>query len=372
MSKSKINYKRLDLPRLKIHIPRKKHHTPGTSPGTLHKEKKAQAETKLILVRYKKDHYEEKVFNNLSDVFELKNADGLTWISIVNFNDAEEFKKFGEHFNLHPLAMEDVFNRGQTPKLEIYDEHNFLCFHRVTKDASLSDSEIDIFFRDNLIITVVENGGDPFEQVRKRIQSLSGRHRKYGSDYLLYTILDLLVDELFPVLNSVGDEIEEIEEELLRNPTKETIHKIHDIKRKLLVLRRIVWPEREVLSQLSRNEFGFIKSSTKIYLRDIYDHTVQLIDIIETYRELTSNMIDVYLSSQSNRMNEVMKVLTIIATIFMPLSFIVGLYGMNFDPSVSPWNMPELKWYFGYPFVLTIVLFVSGGMLIYFKRKKWF
>ncbi len=369
MKKRVINFK---IPKVKIYIPRKKHHIPGTSPGTLQKEKKEHVETRIILVRYKKENFEEKEFNNLSDLFMYKNADGLLWINIVNFSDTEGFKNFGEHFNLHPLAMEDVFNRGQTTKLEIYDEHNFICFHRVTQDEDLSDNEIDIYFRDNLIITVVENGGDPFKQVRERIQSLSGRHRKYGSDYLLYSILDLFIDELFPILNSVGDEIEKIEEELLENPTKETIHKIHDIKRKLLVLRRIVWPEREVLSQLSRDELGFIKSSTKIYLRDTYDHTIQLMDIIETYRELASSMIDVYLSSESNRMNEVIKVLTIIATIFMPLSFIVGLYGMNFDPSTSPWNMPELKWYFGYPFVLTVILIISGGMFLFFKKKRWF
>ncbi|MBM4176080.1 MAG: magnesium/cobalt transporter CorA [Ignavibacteria bacterium] len=361
----------LKIPRIKIHIPRKKHHPPGTSPGTIHLKEKKKTETKVVVTRYTKDNHEELSFNNLLDVFKYKNLDGVIWINIVSFKSIDEFKKFGEHFNLHSLAMEDVFNVGQTPKLEVYDEHNFICFRQLTNEGSLSENEIDIFFLNNLIITVSENGTDPFEPIRKRIQLPSARHRKHKADYLLYTILDLLIDEMFPVLNSIGDEIEKLEDELLEDPVKETIHKIHEIKRKLLVLRRVIWPEREVLSQLYRNDRGFIKASTKIYLRDSYDHSIQLIEIIETYRELASNMIDVYLSSVSNRMNEVMKVLTIIATIFIPLSFIVGFYGMNFDTSVSPWNMPELKWYFGYPFVILIIILVSGGMLIYFKKKKW-
>ncbi len=352
---------------------RRKYHKPGTSPGTLSIDtKKSAGETKIILVQYSKDFYEELILCSLSEVYRYKDSAYIKWINIINPVDVEEFKKFGEHFNLHPLAMEDVFNRGQSPKLEVYDDHSFICFNRVKNENGFETEEVDIFFNKNWVITVVEEKDDPFEPIRKRIESLTSRHKKYEVDYLLYSILDFFIDEMFPVLNSFGDEIENIEEELLGNPTKSTIHKVHDLKRNLLALRRISWPGREVINQLSRNGTGYIKPSTKIYLRDCYDHIVQVIDIIETYRELTSNMMDIYLSSVSNRLNEVMKVLTIIATIFMPLSFIVGLYGMNFNPAVSPWNMPELNWYFGYPIILAILVMISGGMLVYFKKKKWF
>ncbi|NHJ32726.1 MAG: magnesium/cobalt transporter CorA, partial [Asgard group archaeon] len=203
------------------------------------------------------------------------------------------------------------------------------------------------------------------------IRSLKGRIRKMGADYLAYALLDAVVDNYFMILEQLGEEIEDIEEELVSKPTSKTLHEIHRLKRELIFLRKSVWPLREVINSMDRGESALIKESTGIYLRDVYDHTIQVIDTIETYRDIVSGMLDTYLSSISNRMNEVMKVLTIIATIFIPLTFIVGIYGMNFNPEASPWNMPELNWGFGYISVVGVMIIIALGMIIYFKRKKW-
>lgn len=348
-------------------LPKKIYEQPGTSPGVLiPRETVERGKMEIILIQYSATFFEEKIFTNLAECFSSFKSGVINWINIVNPLDVDEFKKFGESFNLHPLAMEDVVTSGQSPKLDQYSEHSFISFNRITKNDGFTTNEIDIFFRNELLITVIEHGGDPFEPIRKRIQSNSGRHRKFGVDYLLYTIIDLCIDELFPTLDATGTEIENIEEELLTVPTKETLFKINSIKRNLLVLRRTAWPERDVINNLMRSSDSLISNKTKIYLKDVSDHIIQIIDIIETYRELCSHMVDIYLSSVSNKMNEVMKVLTIIATIFIPLTFIAGVYGMNFR------HMPELEWRYGYFLSLAIMLAVGIGMLYYFKRKKWF
>ncbi len=348
-------------------IPKKRFEKPGTSPGVLIKrEREEKVRAEIIFVQYSNEVYLEKKFDRLEECIPFFKPGFINWINVINPIEVEQFKKFGEVFNLHPLAMEDVVTSGQSPKLDQYAEHSFITFNRVTKNDSLHTDEIDIFYRKELLVTVIEHGGDPFEPIRKRIQLDSSRHRKSDVDYLLYTLIDLLVDEIFPALESVGTDIENIEEELLTSPTKETLLRINMIKRNLLVLRRTTWPERDVINNLMRSSDALITNQTKIYLKDVSDHILQIIDIIETYRELCSHMVDIYLSSVSNKMNEVMKVLTIIATIFIPLTFIAGVYGMNFK------FMPELGWRYGYFLSLGFMLAVGGGMLYYFKRKKWF
>ncbi|MDH5571934.1 MAG: magnesium/cobalt transporter CorA, partial [Gammaproteobacteria bacterium] len=212
---------------------------------------------------------------------------------------------------------------------------------------------------------------DPFHPLRKRLRKHTGHIRDQGADYLLYSILDLIIDQGYPVLENFGEQIELIEEELLSSATQKTLAQIHKLRRELLLLRRILWPQREVLSTIMRNEHSLIKKETVIYLRDCYDHTIQIMDLVENYREMAASMIDVYLSSVSHRLNEIMRVLTMIATIFIPLTFIVGLYGMNFHHNESPWAMPELGWYYGYPLIWGVMISIVVGMLIYFKRNDW-
>ena len=242
------------------------------------------------------------------------------------------------------------------------------------KEDELEIEQISFFLSGNYVITLQELPGDSFEKVRERIrQNQSGQIRKAGADYLLYALVDALIDEFFPVLESYGERIEELEDEVVaasRSPRRS--RQVHRIKRDLLDLRRIAWPEREVISSLQREEAHLVRQETRVFLRDCYDHAVQVIDMIETYRDLAGGLLDVYLSSTSNRLNEVMKVLTIISTIFIPLNFIAGVYGMNFDRQASPLNMPELGWYFGYPAVLTVMAVTGGLLALYFKRKGWF
>lgn len=352
---------------IKYMLPKKYYEKPGTSPGVLTKrDRKEKIQAEIILIQYSAENIVEMKLNKLEDCISYFKPGMINWINIVNPLDVDEFKYFGEQFNLHPLAMEDVVTSGQSPKLDQYAEHSFISFNRILKEGSFSTNEIDIFFRTDLVITVVEHGGDPFEPIRRRLQNATSRHRISGVDYLLYTLIDLLIDEIYPTLDSTGTEIEEIEEELLTSPDKNTLLKINAIKRNLLVLRRTAWPERDVINNLMRSSDSLISNQTKIYLKDVSDHIIQIIDIIETYRELCSHMVDIYLSSVSNKMNEVMKVLTIISTIFIPLTFIAGVYGMNFR------HMPEIEWRYGYFVSLGIMMMIGAGMLFYFKKKKWF
>ena len=278
----------------------------------------------------------------------------------------------------HPLALEDVLNCGQRPKLEDYGKYHFLVMKSLRlgqgeEKDELEVEQISFFLSGNYVITLQEVPGDSFEKVRERIrQNKGGQIRNAGPDYLLYALIDALIDEFFPVLERYGERIEELEDQVVVKPSPETLNQIHRIKRDLLDLRRTAWPERDVISSLQREEAHLIRPETRIFLRDCYDHMVQVIDMIETYRDLAGGLLDVYLSSTSNRLNEVMKVLTIISTIFIPLNFIAGVYGMNFDRQASPLNMPELGWYYGYPAVLTLMAVTGGALVLYFKRNGWF
>jgi magnesium transporter len=300
----------------------------------------------------------------------------VTWIDVQGLGDTDVLTALGRLFNLHMLALEDVVNVHQRPKVEEYEDHLFVCTRMPqTEDGRhlvpLKTEQVSIFLGRNFILTFQERPGDCFDQVRRRITENRGRIRKSGPDYLLYALLDAVTDAFFPVLEQDGERLEALEAEAMNDAADDINARIHRLKRELLAVRRCVWPQREMLNVLIRDDSALVSDQTRVFLRDCFDHTIQLMDLLETYREVASDLVDIHLSTVSKRLNEVMMVLTIIATIFMPLTVIVGIYGMNFDTEASPWNMPELRWAYGYPFALGLMLAVAGGMLLWFRRRGW-
>jgi magnesium transporter len=291
----------------------------------------------------------------------------VSWVNVDGINQMALLKKLGDCFGIHPLVLEDIANTEQRPKAEEYEDYLFLVLKVLSPaPAGITREQISLVLGKNWLITFQEGlEGDPFGPVRTRLENGQGRIRGEGADYLAYSLIDVVVDNYFHVLEQVAESIEAIEEELIVAPTQRTLAEIYRLKRELLFIHKAVWPLREVVSSMIRRESPLVKDQTIIYLRDVYDHTIQVIETLETLREMLSGMLDIYLSSVSNRMNSIMKVLTIIATIFMPLTFIAGLYGMNFK------YMPELEQHWGYPAVLMLMAVVTVGMLIFFRRKRW-
>lgn len=348
----------------------KRFHKPGTAPGTLKAPEKRVEQVRITVMDYAPDRLEEKTVTRIEQLFPYRDSPTVTWINIEGLHDVATLETLGKHFGFHPLTLEDVLNCGQRPKIEDYGEYHFMIMKSLLQGDKLETEQISFFLGGNYVITLQEVPGDSFEPVRERIRRGKGMIRKSGPDYLTYALIDALVDEFFPVLEQYGERIENLEAELLAHPTPETIQEIHRVKRELLLLRRVAWPERDVIAAMQREESDVIRPETQVFLRDCYDHTIQVIDMIETFRDVAAGMLDVYLSSVSNRMNEVMKVLTIISTIFIPLNFIAGVYGMNFHTD-KPMNMPELDWPFGYPFALTLMLTVAVLLVFYFRKKRW-
>ncbi|MFH1721854.1 MAG: magnesium/cobalt transporter CorA [Candidatus Altiarchaeota archaeon] len=346
----------------------------GLSPGTLvHIGERRLDEIQISFIDYDEKRFDERVVADVEECFPFKETPTVTWINIDGLHEVEIIEKIGKHFDLHPLLLEDIVHTGQRPKIEDFEGYLFttlrmLSFEGETKE--IKSEQLSLILGSNFVISFQETIGDVFDIVRERIRK-GKRIRKLGPDYLTYALLDAVVDSYFVILENLGEHIEDLEDELITDPSQETLHEIHALKREMLYLRKSVWPLREVISTLERSESKLIKKSTLIYMRDVYDHTIQVIDTIETYRDMVAGMLDTYLSSLSNRMNEVMKVLTIIATIFIPLTFIAGVYGMNFNPEASPLNMPELNWYWGYPTVWIVMLIVAVTMIVYFKKKNW-
>jgi magnesium transporter len=345
----------------------KRYHPPGTAPGTLTAHDSASTRPlKLRLMEYDADTLNEREDLSPAECKASLETVPITWIHAYGYAPPELLKDLGQTFGLHPLALEDVLNTGQRPKLENYDQQLFAVMSLpVWHDEELSTEQVSLFFGKNYIISFYNGEHDPFEPVRKRLRA-GGRLRGRGADYLFYTLLDVIVDLGFPILEDLGEWIEDLEEELLGKPSRATLSQIHQLKRDLLLLRRMLWPQREVVNQLLREDQTLIDEATRPYLRDCYDHTIQIMDLFETYRDMTAGMMDVYLSSVSNRLNDIMRVLTVIATIFIPPTFLVGVYGMNFV------GMPELHWRYGYLLVWLTIIAMIGGMLLFFKRKNWF
>ncbi|MHA6324318.1 magnesium/cobalt transporter CorA [Roseivivax sp. CAU 1753] len=317
------------------------------------------------------DDLVERQVDDVAAIVEMRQAFPTIWIDIVQFGDARMISEIGAVFDLHKLALEDAINTHQRPKVEEYDDHLFIVALMLDAAVSLDTEQVAFFVGAGYLITFQERPGDCFENVRDRIRKASGRIRKAGADYTAYALLDAIVDSYFPSLERVGDQLEALEDRVTRSPEPGNISDLHGMKRKLLLLRRAIWPHREMFNTLLRDEHPLIAADTRPFLRDCYDHTVQLMDIVETYREMASGLVDVHLSSVSMKLNEVMKVLTIVSTIFIPLSFIASVYGMNFDRQTSPWNMPELGWYLGYPFALMLMCASAAGLVWYIWKKGW-
>ena len=352
----------------------KRYHSPGTSPGTLRPlDIPATGPTRITVIDYGPGRCEEKVIERVEDLARYRDTQTVTWINIEGLNDIALIEAIGRLFNIHRLTLEDIVNCGQRPKIEDYSSYHFLVMRSLIYKEELETEQISFVLANNYVLTFQEVPGDSFEAVRQRIRKEGGQIRTMGSDYLVYALIDALVDEFFPALEKFGEKIEALEDEVILRPSPQVLHEVHQIKRDLLVLRRAAWPERDLIAAFQREESHLIRPETRVFLRDCYDHTVQVIDMIETYRDLASGLQEVYLSSVSNRLNEVMKVLTIISTIFIPLNFIAGVYGMNFQHDRShPLNMPELDWYFGYPFALGMMATLALALVFYFKKKGWF
>jgi len=342
----------------------------GLPPGSLvHVGEKKSERTKITIMDYDGKAFQEKEAKSVEECFSFKETATVTWINIDGVHDSELVGKLGSHFGVHPLILEDIMTTAQRPKMEDLGDYIYVVLRMLTcekdKDGVFSE-QVSMILGPNFVISFQESaGGDVFDPVRDRIRTGKGRLRTLGPDYLAYALIDAIVDNYFLVLEKIGERVEVLEEDLVTNPNQETLHEMHALKREMIYVRRSVWPLREVISGLERAESPLIKQTTGIFLRDVYDHTIQVIDTVETYRDMLSGMLDIYLSSVSNRMNQVMKVLTIIATIFIPLTFLAGVYGMNFK------FMPELEWRWGYFVIVGIMLAVGITMLIIFRRKKW-
>jgi magnesium transporter len=341
----------------------------GLPPGSLvHIGDKKSERTKITIIDYDGETFQEKEAKSIEECCALKETPTVSWINVDGVHDSRLISDLGSRFGVHPLILEDIMTTAQRPKMEDMGDYIYIVVRMldlVNKKNEVRSEQISLILGSNFVISFQESEGDVFDAVRDRIRSGKGRIRKQGPDYLAYALIDAIVDNYFLVLEKLGENVEEIEEALVSNPDRETLHQIHAMKREMIYLRKSVWPLREVISGLERTESELIKDSTGIFLRDVYDHTIQVIDTVETYRDMLSGMLDIYLSSLSNRMNEVMKVLTIIATIFIPLTFIAGVYGMNFK------FMPELEWRWGYFLVLGVMLALGVLMVILFKRRRW-
>ncbi|OGN94719.1 MAG: magnesium and cobalt transport protein CorA [Chloroflexi bacterium RBG_13_51_18] len=348
---------------------RKRSEKAGLPPGTLvYVGEKKVENVKITIIDYDETQITEKEAAAIEECFPFKDKPTVTWINIDGLHEVDIIEKLGNHFGLHPLLLEDILNTEQRPKME--ESENYIFFvlkmiFSVDEDKEIKAEQVSLILGHNFVISFQEREGDVFNPVRDRIRKSKGRIRKVGADYLAYALLDAIVDSYFSVLENVGEKIEDTEQQLTLNPTTQTLQLIRKLKNEMIFLRKSIWPLRELISGFLRLETSLVQQATGVYIRDVYDHTIQVIDTIESYRDMISGMLDIYLSSLSNKMNEVMKVLTIFASIFIPLTFVAGVYGMNFE------NMPELKWQWGYFGLLGFMALIGITLVLYFKRKKW-
>jgi magnesium transporter len=343
--------------------------TPGTAPGTLVSDP-ARSKTTLHVILYDTQALAEEAQIDLRGVPEPQ-AEQVLWLDVVGLADAHVIEAIGKRFGLHGLALEDVLHVHQRAKAEEYAGSLFIVARMLASGDMQSSEQLSLFLGKNFVITFQERPGDCFDAVRERLRQ-SGRARGRSADYLAYALIDAIIDAYFPTLEQLGAQLDELDDHIFRARGVTLFNQLHGIRRDLIQLRKLLWQHREALNTLVRSDSPLIAADTQIYLRDCLDHVVQLMDVVETDRETCISMQELYLAEISQRTNDVMRVLTLIATIFMPLSFLVGVYGMNFDSSVSPWNMPETKWYYGYPLSLLLMAAVAGTMLHYFWRRGWF
>ena len=360
----------------------------GAPPGTLmYLGRESKEKVRITLIEYNEHEFFEKEFFDIQECLAHVQDGMVKWINVDGVHDTAIIEQIGQLFDIHPLTLEDISNTNQRPKFEDFETYLVTIMKMIFEDNNLKKESDDALVSEQLSIILLNNktvlsfqeadGGDVFDIIRNRLRLGKGRVRKSEADYLAYCLVDAVIDSYFDVLEKIGDEVEVLEDSLIDNPTPEQLHHLHHIKRQMVYFRKAVWPMRELINNLERSESPLISANTSVYLRDAHDHTIRVIDTVETYRDLLSGMMDLYMSSVSNRMNEVMKTLTIITTIFVPLTFIAGVYGMNFqavDPvsgKIEPLNMPELYYKYGYVTVWGIMIVITGLLLIYFKRKKW-
>ncbi len=347
----------------------------GMRPGTLvFVGEPRTEEVKITVMDYDEKNLVEKEVASVEECFEFKDSSTITWINVSGVHDTSIVERLGEQFEIHPLVLEDILNTGQRPKLEETRDNFFIVLKMIYIDehsGRFMSEQVSLIFGKDYVISFQERDGDVFDHVRERIRKTTPRVRFMGSDYLAYALVDAVVDHYFVVLETLGEQIEEMEDILIGDPAPENLEQIHDMKRELIMMRKRIWPLREVVGALERSESKLIHDFTDPYIRDLYEHVIQVIDTVETFRDMVSGLIDMYLSSVSNKMNEVMKVLTIIATIFIPLGFLAGVYGMNFDPDAGRFNMPELGFPYGYISFWILALLIGGGLFFFFKRKRW-
>ena len=348
---------------------KKKSKKVGLPPGTIvHIGNKRMEKVKINIIDYNEEHFQEKEVKSAGECFPYKDKSTITWINIDGVHEIKVIEEIGKLFNLHSLILEDIVDTDQRPKIKDFRDYIFIILKMLYCDKKSNEMKIEqvsLILGKNYVISFQEREGDVFDFIRDRIRNNIGRIRKLGADYLVYSLMDAIVDNYFTIIEKLDEEIENLEDKVISQQNPANVQAIHKLKRDLIFLRKSVWPLREVISILERGESPLVLESTNLYLRDVYGHTIQVMDTVESLRDIISGILDIYLSSINTRMNEIMKVLTIIATIFIPLTFITGIYGMNFQ------YMPEIKWFWGYPLILSVMLIIGIVMVIFFKRKKW-
>ena len=341
----------------------------GQAPGTLiYVGERRTAATRITLIDYDAGQMTERQVESIAETYPFRDTATGTWINIDGLHDMAPIQAIGEHFGIHPLTLEDIVNTAQRPKLEIFDDYLYIVLKMLSFDpaaGTVKVEQVSIVLGRNVLFSFQEKPGDVFEMVRDRLRRGKARIRQTGCDYLAYALIDAVVDHYYLVLEQIAEEAEQIEQALLNAPDKNMMHRLHHLKRELILLRKQIWPLREVLASMIRGESALIRDTTVMFLRDVYDHAVQVIDTVESLRDALSGLLDLYLSTLSQRMNEVMKVLTIIATLFIPLTFLAGIYGMNFK------YMPELEWPWGYAAFWALIVILAGAMVFFFRKRRW-
>jgi magnesium transporter len=348
---------------------------PGDTPGTLDINPNAPHPV-IVLIDYNSEQAIRQELATPEECIPYLDSYSVSWIDVKGLGSEDVLQRLGKVFGLHPLMLEDIVNVPQRPKVEEYNNQLLIITRMVTlheDQETFENEQVSLILGKNYLLTVQEEPKyDCFGPIRERIRTAKGTICQHKADYLAYAIIDSIIDGFFPVLEAYGEQLEELENEVVENPSRQTLEKIHDMRRQLLNLRRAIWPQRDAINALIRDGYDLISDEVRVYLRDCYDHIIQVLDMVETYRELAGSLMDVYLSSVGNKMNEIMKFLTVVSSIFIPLTFIAGVYGMNFDPNRSPLNMPELTWYWGYPLCVLLMVGIAIGLINFFWRRGWF
>ena len=348
---------------------------PSSGPGTLKIEADAPL-PEIVLIDYNQTSHTQEQIATPEECAPYLDTESVSWIDVRGLGNEDILQRLGQVFELHPLVLEDVVNVPERPKVEEYEDYLVIIARMVTprrRSVGFHSEQVSFILSKYYLLSVQEEPErDCFEAVRMRIRHNKGTIRKRGADYLAYALIDAIIDSFFPVLEAYGEKVEDLEEEVIANPTRQTLQKIYQVRRELLQLRRAIWPQRDAINCLIRDGNELMSDEVRVYLRDCYDHTVQVMDMVETYRELAAGLMDVYLSAVSNKMNEIMKLLTVMSSIFIPLTFVAGVYGMNFDKEKSPMNMPELNWYWGYPACLAFMAVIAATLILFFWRRGWF